>query len=265
MKTAIALCAFAMLLGSSARAQVNQPELANQPIIAVFGVGEASKPAEYATLQLSYRGEGKTQVDALQALSQQRARVEDGLSRLAGATRIKLEASDLRVSEVLSKGCDTPEPIYPPMPPAPRPGCTIEGHVAVITVWAQVTPAEASGDAVSLASQLGAVQAGLRGGDVIDPQSLEQTAMKAALANAQAKAEAIAAASGLKLGPLLRVQDQRVQPLEDLTDEGPNRRYTDQATRVELFKNTPPKVPLNLAPPPVRRQVLMTVIYSIQR
>ncbi len=255
------------LAATGARAQIIEMSQFNQPIVAVTGEGEASRPADYGTLGFSYRGEGKSQVDALRALTTMRDRVENGLNNLKGSTGIKIEPGRFSVQELWSKGCDARgERIaigeYSPSPAASRGGCVVEGYIATSTQSAQVSPAEVSGNAASLAAELGAVEVNLEGGGVSNPVALEQSAAKAALANAQAKAEAIAAAAGFQLGPVVRILDQRSGT------DGRYREYSDQAIVVGLRRPgapTSPTVRLDLPPPPIKRNAQMSVIYSIQR
>jgi uncharacterized protein YggE len=247
----IACSATALLLASSAQAQIVELDQTNQPVIVVLGEGDASKPAEYADLRFGYRGEGKTQVEALQALKAQKDRVEAGLTSLAGATGIKIQPSQLKVATVWSKGCAGDEDRDPS---TTRPGCAVEGYVATVSVSVDVSPAEVAGNAASLASQLGAVDVEVADGGVRSPAALEQAAAKAALADAQSKAEAIAAASGVRLGPILRVQDQRAGQL-------PGGAY--QEVVVTGSRIMQPAVRLDFSPPPVSREAQLTVTYSI--
>ncbi len=268
MKTKTAgLVILGVFIASGAQAQVIELTQTNQPSISVVGNGEASRPADYGTLRFFYRGEGKTQVDALRALTLLRARVEGGLNSLKGLSGIKIEPSTFNVLEVWAKGCDPAEgPVsigeYSPGNQVPRSGCTVESYIATSRVSAEISPAEISGNATSLAAQLGAVNVSLEGGGVRDPAALDQSAAKAALANAQAKAEAIAAASGLRLGPILRIQDQRFGA------GAVYKEYSDQAVRVGLVRAAAllsPTVGLDLPPPPIKREAQMSVLYSIER
>ena len=265
--SAAAVLIVGALAATGARAQVIEMTQFNQPIVSVTGEGEASRPADFGTLGFSYRGEGKSQVDALRALTTMRDRVEVGLSNLKGSTGIKIEPGRFGVQELWSKGCDAGGGRisigeYSPPPSAPRGGCVVEGYIATSTQSAQVSPAEVSGNAASLAAELGAVEVNLEGGGVNDPVALEQAAAKAALANAQAKAEAIAAAAGFQLGPVVRILDQRSG------SDGRFKEYSDQAIVVALHRSgapTSPTVRLDLPPPPIKRYSQMSVIYAIQR
>ncbi len=72
-RTAFAAPALGALLAPAARAQVIELDQSNQPIIAVVGEGRASRPADYGELRFTYRGEGRTQVEALKDLAAQEA------------------------------------------------------------------------------------------------------------------------------------------------------------------------------------------------
>ncbi len=268
MKILIAgFAALSVFAAAEARAQVLELTQTSQPIISVTGVGEASKAADYGMLRFSYRGEGKSQVDALRALTVLRARVEGGLNNLKGLAGIKIESGGLNVQEVWSKECNRDADTGyigedGPQLRAPHGACVVDGYVATSNVSAEVSPAEVSGNAASLAAELGGIGVSLLGGGVQDPAALDQSAEKAALENARAKAEAIAAASGLRLGLVMRIQDPQ------FGSDVRYKEYSDQSTKVQLvraYAPVSPTVRLDLPPPPVKRQVQMSVIYAIER
>ena len=64
------------------------PADSRQPVIVVLGNGSAKQAPDFGTFSYNVRGEGKTQVLALQALATTRARIEGGLRQLDGASKI---------------------------------------------------------------------------------------------------------------------------------------------------------------------------------
>uniref|UniRef100_UPI0013D825BE SIMPL domain-containing protein n=5 Tax=Pseudomonadota TaxID=1224 RepID=UPI0013D825BE len=82
------------------------------------------------------------------------------------------------------------------------------GYVAMMEASVDVSPVALAGTLSGLASRAGASEVRLSRFRTADPRAAQQRAMAAAVANGQEQAQAIAAASGAKLGRLVRVSDQ---------------------------------------------------------
>src|SRR4051812_17782062 len=78
--------------------------------IVVSGEATAERPAEWVVLSLEVHGEGKTEVEALKAMTLMRARIENELPRLKDIGAVRIETSELKVQQVRSKACGDGEP-----------------------------------------------------------------------------------------------------------------------------------------------------------
>jgi uncharacterized protein YggE len=241
----------ALLISSGARAEDTGPSPHN---IAVLGEGSVKHPADSASFSATIRGEGKTSVEAMQAMAEQRKRVEAGLNRLAGASRVDVSVSGLEVREARKPNCDADDS-YRPDPKLSEGPCAVQGYVAAVHVDAQVWPATKVGDAASLAAQLGAVNISVGDSAVDKPEALKGEAMAAAIADARRKAQQIAAAAGLTLGPILKVQDSQFR-------DGVVRALIVTAQKCE-DTSIVPVVPIDLKPEPVTENAQLSVTFGI--
>jgi uncharacterized protein YggE len=157
---------------------------------------------------------------------------------------------------VRAKGCENRG--YPQLTTG---DCTIVGTIATQGFQVRITPANRAGDAASLVAQIGGVEVNASGGGVTNEETLEDAAMRDAIADAKRQAEVIAAASGVKLGPIVRVQD-------------------NQATAVMAYASNVPAPPppppplgippvelasrLNYAPQPIVRTTRVLVTYGLE-
>ncbi|MDO1559622.1 SIMPL domain-containing protein [Brevundimonas sp. 2R-24] len=224
-----------------------------EPFIAVRGEAAVSLPADYATLVIELRGEGDDRISALRQLEETRSRVIDGVSRLQGAR-----------AGVTSRQADV-QPAYDPQCNDGRYGgrratgaCAPTGYIATMTVWADISPAERIGAAASLASELGASSASFRTGRLADHRAAYAAALQAAYADARRQAEAMAQASGMQLGEIIRLQDADVQ-LEDPEDQPQAAAIMVTGSRI-----TRPTVELQAAVPPVAVEATVTAVFAIR-
>ena len=239
---------------AAAQTPSTAPEFAH-PVIVVTGAGRASRPADYAEMTVSFRGDGATQLDALRALTAVQERVSQGVSRLEGVRRHQVRSGASYVRESFPPDC---ERLVNGDRVRPRGDCAPTGFVASLSDVVRVWPAERVGAAMSIAAERGAVAVGLGDSGVDDPAALRRLAVDQAVRQARSQAEAIARASGVALGSLERIVD-------------PEARYG--ATSVDYLPEIPPlsgsrvvpAVALNVSPPPIRQDVRVTVVFRIGR
>lgn len=172
--------------------------------IVVAGKGEVERPAEWARVAMALRGEGKTSVDALRALTDRQKTLEDSLRRLSGAKAVTIVTGDLKVLPVQADDCEGEE--YRPKPKLEQGECAIQGYVATLSLSARIAPAGRAGDAASLAAELGARNVTVFDFGVEAPDALRDAAMKAAVEDARRQALTMATASGRKLGAIIKIQ-----------------------------------------------------------
>jgi len=221
--------------------------------VEVVGHGEASAPAEVAKLSYTITGEGKSSQEALQAFVAAKMKVEDALKALAGASSIDIQSDNLSVAEVRADACrssDSRSAYFLATEP-----CQVIGYLAGLHTTVTLSPAKFAGNALSLASEMGARSPKLDEVDLKDSTAVRVKAVQAALADAHGQAAAIAAASGSQLGPLIKVTDNDAR---DGTEVGP---VIVTAER----RNSPisPAVAIDYAPPPIKRNATFTVVYEL--
>ena len=227
-----------------------------EPSIMVIGTGEVSRTPDFIKLDFSYRGEGRSQVEALRDLTTKQAAVETGLRHLAGAEKVKIEPGKLQVEAARNKGCDAGDDDDNSKPRLSSGACAIAGFVASMDVTADIEPAAVGGNAASLAAQLGAIGVRTDESGVNDVTALRRAADAAALADASAQAQALAGASGVRLGPVIRIIDNDARGNTVLNE-------VVVTARLVAPPMVAPEVPVNLSPPPVKVEARIVVIYSI--
>lgn len=194
-------------LAGAAAAQVMPPP--ERPTIIVTGVGKATQDTEFANLGFMLRGEGPTPTEALKALNDARRRAEGGLRGMDKVRVTQVAAENLSVHEVRSPTCGRDRPYTQVIT---TDDCKVIGTLATLQINARIEPPSRIGDAASLVTQLGAKNASLRGSGLRNRQPLDAEAVEKAVADARRQAELLAKAAGMKLGPVLRMQDGAVQP-----------------------------------------------------
>lgn len=228
------------------------------PTINVIGSGKAERLADYAFLNFTLRGEGATSPEAVKALALAQARLEASLPKLPGKPATETRSFNLQIREVRAKGCENRG--YPQLTSG---DCTIVGSIATQGFQLRVTPAAKAGDAASLVAQLGGVDVNASGGGVTDESALDDAAMRDAIADAKRQAQLIATASGVKLGPIIRVQDNQAGPVvmgysRDGAPPPPPPPPPLPVPAVSLAS------PLNYAPQPITRTARVMVTYGLE-
>ena len=229
------------------------PVLAQEPgvpTIVVQGVGTAESPPDSFFIGGALQGRGDDQVSALRALAEVQGRVTDGIQRLDGLTGARVRTDAVEVEPLYAQGCRADR--YD----AATAGSPINGYAARMRFQFKGAPASAAGNAVSLAAELGALNVSTTGTDLEDDDALRTEAHRLAFADAQAQAEALAAASGRRLGRILRIQnadartgDYQPGAVEEIVVTG---------SRVR------PTVALPVDQPPVSATVRLNVVFELQ-
>lgn len=118
-------------------------------------------------------------------------------------------------------------------------------------------PAERAGDAISLASELGATTARLDDYSLSDPEALLAEANRAAFADAQTQAERLSEASGRRLVRILRIQDPTAPRLGSEAD-------TEINEVVVTGSRIRSAVSIAVAPEPVETTARVFVVFEIE-
>ena len=155
--------------------------------ISVSGQGKVNAVPDIATLNFGVQtGRQQTADGAMQILTDKMTKVVDALAAIG------IEEKDIRTQNLsLNPSYDWNE------------GVRIdEGFEANQSLMVKVRDLEKISDVLDAAIKAGANQAGSVGFTIDDPESLQEEAREEAIANAQEKAEKLAADLGVKLGKL---------------------------------------------------------------
>jgi uncharacterized protein len=163
--------------------------------VTVTGSGSANVTPDRASLAFGTVSQAKTASAALAASSQAVTRVIDAL-RKAGVAKADTQTSEVSLSPRFN---DTGE--------------TIIGYTATNSVTAIVRKLADAGDVIDAAVGAGANQVSGPSLLASDQDAAYRTALKAAVADARAKAETLAGATGVTLGKITTVTEGGATPI----------------------------------------------------
>jgi uncharacterized protein YggE len=186
---AIAVAVVLTGVGRPDRASGDTPVTPVDRTITVSGSGAVSATPNQAVFTFGVTTQGKTAVQALAANSTEMRRLIDAL-KAAGVLSGSLQTSSVSLSPILSDGGDA-----------------IVGYSASNSIAATIASLGRAGEIVDAAVAAGANQVQGPNLTVSDQSALYQAALKAAVADARLKAQALAEASGLRIGGVTSVQE----------------------------------------------------------
>jgi uncharacterized protein YggE len=228
-----------------------QQAASGPPSILVTGTGEAETQPDQFSIRLSVEGRGATQVDALRDLSAVQTRIMDAAPKLRGLSRATLTTGDASLEPVFDSTCGGDE--YD----RETDNCPIVGYRVSLPITMKGAPAERAGDALSLASELGARSAEISGYSVADMHALQEAANRAAFEDAERQARMLSDASGRRIVGILRIQDPSARLSGDDT-------VALGDVIVTGTTGTTARVSLVVAPKPVRATARLTVAFEIE-
>lgn len=241
----IAVAALALLVAEPVAAQ-DDP---SPSTLSVAGRGVAERAPDTFFIGAELIGRGTDQVSALRALAEIQARVSDGLNRLDGLTGGTLRTEEVSVEPVVSRECADQYR-------SDRSSCVPAAFTATMDIQFKGAPVSMSGDAVSLASELGAQRASATGQEVEDEAALRAQAARLAFVDARLQAEALAAASGRRLGRIIRIEDPAARPVERQSDSVQDIVVTGSRMR--------PSVAIPVEHPPVQVEAHVNVVFELE-
>lgn len=238
----------AIILASAPMPASAQDRPSEASTIIVTGEGSAEGRPDSFSVDAGVQGRGATQTAALRELSEAQGRLLEQWPRLDGLTEGVATTGDISIAPHRDPECESN---------ARRDdSCPILGYVAYSAIALRGAPAELAGDAVSLASDLGATSARLDEYEVSDRQALREQANRAAFEDARRQANLLASASGRRLGRLVRIQDPSAA------------RYDGESLQIEevvvVGSRARPTVSIAAAPEPVRVSARITVVFEIE-
>ena len=161
-------------------------------LLTVSGVGEVKAKPDRATLSAGVVTDGKSAAAALVANSRAMNAVFDTLRRLGIADRA-IQTSQLSV-----------QPQYPNDSRQPR---RVAGYQVSNTVTVTLDDLDKVGATVDALVASGSNSLGDIGFSIRDPKPLQAQAREAAVKDAMAKAETLARAAGVTLGPITQISE----------------------------------------------------------
>lgn len=251
MKTLACIVVAATALAVPAAAQ---DSFANRPTIVVTGSGGAEAQPDQFKVNVTVEGRGATQLEALRALAAAQARMIDTLPRLQGLTDGQVTSGDISVDPNHEPTCGTGE--YD----RDTTDCPIIGYSVGSALTFTGSPAERAGDAISLASELGAVRARLEDYVLIDMRALQDSANRAAFSDAERQARMLAEASGRRIVRILRIQDPSSRVIDVLAQEASE--LDEVVVTGSRIQST--AVSITVAPKPVSATSRVTVVFEIE-
>lgn len=231
------------------------------PGITVSGSATIKTMPDRATIAFDLRGEGATPDAASSDLARRQRDVAGGLARLD--PKAQLYTGSVSTSEVRKGDCaDAPGDSMRALNLGPDEGrgddkgpCRITGYVAAISATMELSAVSDAGTAIGLAQRLGAASASLDGFSLRDPEAQQHAALAAAMADARTQAQALAAASGAHLGPIISVIGM---PDGDMS-----------LAMAPMYNSPPPAeymvmpVKIDVSPKPVETVARVMVVYSL--
>lgn len=244
--TIVALAAASLLAGAAA-AQDSAPPVAS---IIVIGEGRVQAAPDTFSMNAEVEGRGADQAAAVLQMTALQAAVTDQVTRLEGVTASRF-----------TTGLPSIQPEYAPTCSnrsygQPNP-CPVIGYVAAMTLSLEGQPAERGGDAVSLAAETGAKSARLTGLSLSDEQLMRRQAAQAAFADARRQADDIAAAAGLRIIRVARVQDPEASGAASPA-------YELDAGYRDVEANYVAATPITLVPGPITIRSRLAVTFEIR-
>lgn len=225
-----------------------QESFANRPTIVVTGNGRASASPDTFRVDAGVRGRGATQQEALRSLATAQDRLLEAWPRLEGLQRGRVTTGDVALDTLHDPDCEEN---------ARRDEeCPILAYFATSELTLEGVPAERAGDAISLASELGATTARLSEYSLSHPEELRAQANRAAFADAQTQANRLSEASGHRLVRILRIQDPTAP------------RSDGDATEIDEVVVTGSRIrqaiSITVAPEPVEATARVFVVFEIE-
>lgn len=231
--------------------------------IVVQGKATVKTAPDMATLSIKLRGDGTTADAASTALAAAQKAVIGGIVSLDPAANYR--TGEVSMREVRKGDCaETGDAIETSLAAMAgivaderdKSPCRVVGHVASIEATVEMRAVDKAGTAIGLASRLGASSANLDGFGLRDPAAARRGATAGAIADARSRAEALATASGAKLGPVISILDNNDR---DMT------MYDVEELRVMRQSAVAPELPvtIDVSPKPVETSAQILIVYAL--
>lgn len=227
-----------------------------RPRIVVNSAATIPSPPDRAVVSFSVHGEGATSDEAVRAMVAKRDAIEKGLAGVSA--RPDIRAAQVGIAEVRGRDCNRNTYGNPRLSTGE---CAIIGYTADLQVEVRTAAVNEAGTMVSLAGRLGATNPRIDRYFLAEDKEIRRRGITEAVAEAKLQAEAIARASGVRLGGVLSVSNL------SFNGPGPYDEIVVAAARVSAPPPPPPPPPpvaIGLKPRAIETQVRVQVVYAIQ-
>lgn len=248
---AICLLPFVSLVLSGCLPQL-QPDQ-----IVVNGEASLEFEPEFFSLNGAIRARRGTQAEALADIASKLASVREIMPNLDGLTNLTIDASVARLIPIQDSDCIESRRYNG------EEQCPVEAYFGSVDLGIKGAPANLSGQALSLLSELGVESVSFSGYALLDNETAKRDALGAAVLDARAKAEKIAAAANSSV-----VSPIRIQYGEGFPDAGYGGVMADAAAPdmivVTGSREVRPEVDLDLDPQPIRISAKIVAAFEIE-
>ena len=231
-----------------------EAESQKQRRIVVAGYGSVETPPNVAQLSYNVRGEGSSSDDAVRSLVAKSNAIESALASMDA--QLKLQSESARVQAV--RGGDCEESDYEDKIRLSAGECAIVGYRATQDFDVYTKKVKDAATMIGLASRHGATSPKVEGFNLEDRSDARRRAIAAAMADARTKAQAIADASGARLGETLSISLDGARLSDDAYD------IVVTGSRMIAGERDEP-IPIKIEPAPVETSATVTVSYAIGR
>lgn len=227
--------------------------------IRIVATGVDRTTPDVTRVGFTARGEGQSADEATAAVA---ASMKAITAALAGVrdTRHDLTVGNVSMRQVRDKGCGD-EGGYPPRPQLSTGACAITVYVAEIQATIKLFPATKAGTVAGIITRVGGLNANVNVYELASPAEARKRAMASALVHARAEAEAIAKASGVRLGRVLAINNDNDRSGDDIIVTA---RRTSEVAPPPPPPPPPPPVEINMTPSPITTNATITVFYAIE-
>jgi uncharacterized protein YggE len=247
--------------------------------IRVVATGKASTPPDFATIDMTIRGEGRTPDAATKSLADRQKAIFGALRKLD--PKMTVNTGSIAFREVRTGRCDTSGGMLgldlagaadamevmtddlsiesnSGVPAQPKGPCRLSGHIAQSETEIVMASVKDAGTAVGLSGRLGAANARIGSFGLRDTAAAIRSASADAMRNARIRAELLATASGSRLGALISVMDN------DAGGRDAFYRPMGIAPPMVLMSvQAPPPVEVAVSPKPVETNAQLIVTFAI--
>lgn len=223
--------------------------------------GEAMLEFEPEIFQISgsIRARAETQNEVLADIAAKHANIRETLPQLVGLTELKIDAADVQIKPVFNAVCLETSRYGQNM------SCPVDGYFGVIDLSVSGSPAALSGNTISLLSELGAESVELTAYLLANLKEAQAAALDAAVRDAAAKANEIAAAANASLGGAVRIQHGEGFGNSGLYDQNAfySPEYSEQIV-VSATRKIGPAIGMDLDPQPIMIRAKVVASFAIE-